>query len=149
MASNITYPDKSMVWFVEGDKLALLSDVTVSVDSDGNVTTTTNTGRKQWKAISETVASGILLSYQGEPDKVTSINSTINIDNTLQISIVDYVKRCLYMDKASKGGQEDSAVSLSLAREHNRRFKEGVRKYGQRKREKTGGTRAVVPYDLI
>ena len=142
MASNITYPDKSIVWFVEGDKLGLLS----AVDSSGNTRTT---DRKQWKAISETVASGILLSYQGEPDKVTSINSTINIDNTLQISIVDYVKRCLYMDKAAKGGQEDSAVSLSLAREHNRRFKEGVRKYGQRKREKTGGTRAVVPYDLI
>ena len=141
MASNITYPDKSMVWFVEGDKLALLSDV----DSSGNTRTT---DRKQWKAISETVAEGILLSYQGEPDKVTDINSTLSIDNTLQISIVDYVKRCLYMDKASKGGQEDSAVSLSLAREHNRRFKEGVRKYGQRKREKTGGTRAVVPYNL-
>ena len=141
MASNITYPDKSMVWFVEGDKLALLSDV----DSSGNTRTT---DRKQWKAISETVAEGILLSYQGEPDKVTSINSSLDIDNTLQISIVDYVKRCLYMDKASKGGQEDSAVSLSLAREHNRRFKEGVRKYGQRKREKTGGTRAVVPYNL-
>ena len=141
MASNITYPDKSMVWFVEGDKLALLSDV----DSSGNTRTT---DRKQWKAISETVAEGILLSYQGEPDKVTDINSTLSIDNTLQISIVDYVKLCLYMDKASKVGQEDSAVSLSLAREHNRRFKEGVRKYGQRKREKTGGTRAVVPYNL-
>ena len=142
MASNITYPDKSMVLFVEGDKLALLSDV----DSSGNTRTT---DRKQWKAISETVAEGILLSYQGEPDKVTDINSTLSIDNTLQISIVDYVKRCLYMDKAATGGQEDSAVSLSLAREHNRRFKEGVRKYGQRKREKTGGTRAIVPYDLI
>ena len=141
MASNITYPDKSMVWFVEGDKLALLSDV----DSSGNTRTT---DRKQWKAISETVAEGILLSYQGEPDKVTDINSTLSIDNTLQISIVDYVKRCLYMDKAATGGQEDSAVSLSLARDHNRRFKEGVRKYGQRKREKTGGTRAVVPYNL-
>ena len=141
MASNITYPDKSMLWFVEGDKLGLLSNV----DSSGSTRTT---DRKQWKAISETVSEGILLSYQGEPNKVTSITSSLDIDNTLQISIVDYVKRCLYMDKASKGGQEDSAVSLSLAREHNRRFKEGVRKYGQRKREKTGGTRAVVPYDL-
>ena len=142
MASNITYPDKSMLWFIEGDKLALLTNV----DSSGN---TRATDRKQWKAITESVVDGILLSYQGEPNKVTSITSSIDIDNTLQVSIVDYVKRCLYMDKAAKGGQEDSAVSLSLAREHNRRFKEGVRKYGQRKREKTGGTRAVVPYDLI
>ena len=142
MASNITYPDKSMLWFVEGDKLALLTNV----DSSGNTRTT---DRKQWKAVSESVFEGILLSYQGEPNKVLSINDTIDIDNTLQVSIVDYVKRCLYMDKAAKGRQEDSAVSLSLAREHNRRFKEGVRKYGQRKREKTGGTRAVVPYDLI
>jgi len=141
MASNITYPDKSMLWFIEGDKLGLLSNV----DSSGNTRTT---DRKQWKAISETVSEGILLSYQGEPNKVTSITSSLDIDNTLQVSIVDYVKRCLYMDKAAKGRQEDSAVSLSLAREHNRRFKEGVRKYGQRKREKTGGTRAVVPYDL-
>ena len=142
MASNITYPDKSMLWFIEGDKLGLLSNV----DSSGNTRTT---DRKQWKAISETVSEGILLSYQGEPNKVTSITSSLDIDNTLQVSIVDYVKRCLYMDKAAKGRQEDSAVSLSLAREHNRRFKEGVRKYGQRKREKTGGTRAIVPYDLI
>ena len=142
MASNITYPDKSMLWFVEGDKLALLTNV----DSSGNTRTT---DRKQWKAVSESVFEGILLSYQGEPNKVLSINDTIDIDNTLQVSIVDYVKRCLYMDKAAKGRQEDSAVSLSLAREHNRRFKEGVRKYGQRKREKTGGTRAIVPYDLI
>jgi len=141
MASNITYPDKSMLWFIEGDKLGLLTNV----DSSGNIRTAE---RKKWKAISETVSDGILLSYQGEPDKVTSINSSLDIDNTLQISIVDYVKRCLYMDKAAKGRQEDSAVSLSLAREHNRRFKEGVRKYGQRKREKTGGTRAVVPYNL-
>jgi hypothetical protein len=142
MASNIKYPDKSMVWFIEGDKLGLLSNV----DSSGNTRTT---DRKQWKAISETVSEGMLLSYQGEPNKVTSITSSLDVDNTLQVSIVDYVKRCLYMDKAAKGRQEDSAVSLSLAREHNRRFKEGVRKYGQRKREKTGGTRAVVPYDLI
>jgi len=142
MASNITYPDKSMLWFIEGDKLGLLSNV----DSSGNTRTT---DRKQWKAISEAVTEGILLSYQGEPNKVISITSSIDIDNTLQISIVDYVKRCLYMDKAAKGRQEDSAVSLSLAREHNRRFKEGVRKYGQRKREKTGGTRAIVLYDLI
>ena len=141
MASNITYPDKSMLWFIEGDKLGLLSNV----DSSGNTRTT---DRKQWKAISEFVSEGILLSYQGEPNKVTSISSSLDIDNTLQVSIVDYVKRCLYMDKAAKGRQEDSAVSLSLAREHNRKFKEGVRKYGQRKREKTGGTRAVVPYDL-
>ena len=141
MASNIKYPDKNMIWFIEGDKLGLLSNV----DSSGDTRTT---DRKQWKAISETVSEGILLSYQGEPDKVTSINSSLDIDNTLQVSIVDYVKRCLYMDKAAKGRQEDSAVSLSLAREHNRKFKEGVRKYGQRKREKTGGTRAVVPYDL-
>ena len=148
MASNITYPDKSMFWFVEGDKLGLLSNVTVSVDSDGNVITTTSTGRKQWKAISEAVTDGILLSYQGEPDKVSDILGSLSIDNTLHISIVDYVKRCLYMDKAAKGRQEDSAIALGLAREHNRRFKEGVRKYGQRKREKTGGTRAVVPYDL-
>jgi hypothetical protein len=141
MASNIKYPDKSMLWFIEGDKLGLLSNV----DSSGNTRTT---DRKQWKAISEFVSEGILLSYQGEPNKVTSITSSLDIDNTLQVSIVDYVKRCLYMDKAAKGRQEDSAVSLSLAREHNRKFKEGVRKYGQRKREKTGGTRAVVPYDL-
>ena len=141
MASNITYPDKSMLWFIEGDKLGLLTNV----DSSGNIRTAE---RKKWKAISEFVSEGMLLSYQGEPNKVTSISSSLDIDNTLQVSIVDYVKRCLYMDRAAKGRQEDSAVSLSLAREHNRKFKEGVRKYGQRKREKTGGTRAVVPYDL-
>ena len=44
MASNISYPEDVAVWFIEGDKLALITNV----DSNGTARTST---RKKWKAI--------------------------------------------------------------------------------------------------
>ena len=58
MASNITYPDKHAVWFIEGNNLCLVTNA----DSSGNTSTTTS-GRKTWKAIQESVTDGILMYY--------------------------------------------------------------------------------------
>ena len=55
MASNIKFPESTARWFIEGDKLCLIT----KVDSSGNTRTS---ARKQWKAISEAVTNGILLS---------------------------------------------------------------------------------------
>ena len=85
MASNIKYPENQAMYFIEGDTLALIT----KVDSSGNGRTST---RKQWKAISEAVTNGLLLHYYAEPNSVTSITSNLDIDNTLELAVVDYVK---------------------------------------------------------
>ena len=142
MASNINFPENSALWFVEGDKLALIT----KTDSSGNSRTT---DRKLYKAIQESITNGLLLHYYGEPNSVVSINDTPDIDNTLHVAIVDYVKKCLYMDKA--GSSSDPGVSQSAMQmmiQHERKFNETVKRYGMRKRDKTGGTRAVLPYDF-
>ena len=92
MASSIKYPDSSASWYIEGDKFALITNV----DSSGSGRTTV---RKEWRAIAESVTDGLLLHYYGEPNKVRTINDEIDLDNSLHKSIVDYVKKCLYMDK--------------------------------------------------
>ena len=142
MASSIKYPDSSCLYFIEGDKLALIT----KTDSSGNSRTT---DRKLYKAIQESITDGLLIHYYGEPNSVVSINDTPDIDNTLHVAIVDYVKKCLYMDKA--GASSDPGVSQSAMQmmiQHERRFNETVKRYGMRKRDKTGGTRAVLPYDF-
>ena len=142
MASNINFPENSALWFVEGDKLALIT----KTDSSGNSRTT---DRKLYKAIQESITDGLLIHYYGEPNSVVSINDTPDIDNTLHVAIVDYVKKRLYMDKA--GASSDPGVSQSAMQmmvQHERRFNETVKRYGMRKRDKTGGTRAILPYDF-
>ena len=141
MASNITYPDKSCLWFIEGDRLGIISNV----DSSGNTRTT---ARNQWKAISETVKYGMLLHYWSEPDSVTSITSVLDVDNTLHSAVVIYVKCSLYMDRAGMSQGDAGAVAMSLSREHRKLFDRDVRKYGQRKNSKTGGLRSLVIPDL-
>jgi len=142
MASNISYPEDSCMWFIEGNNLALITNV----DADGDTETST---RKAWKAIRETVTDGILIKYQAEPNKVSSIADSLDIDNTLQLAIVDYVKTKLYEDKAGKSAQPESqAMAFQMANSHRRNYEKISRKYGMRKRDKVGGTRAVTPFDL-
>ena len=139
MASSITYPDDRARWFIEGDKLCIVTNV----DSSGSGRTT---ARKQWKAIAEAVTDGLLLHYYGEPNKVRTINDEIDLDNSLHLSLVDYIKYRLYLDKA--GVSPDAGVSQSamvVSMNHEKKFKDAVSRYGIRKRDKTGGTRAIVP----
>ena len=139
MASNIKYPDDSVSWYIEGDKLALITNV----DSSGDAR---SSSRKQWKAISEAVTNGLLVHYYGEPNKVRTINDDIDLDNSLHLSLVDYIKYRLYLDKA--GVSPDAGISQSsmiVSGSHEKKFRDAVARYGMRKRNKTGGTRAIVP----
>jgi len=139
MASSIKYPDSSASWYIEGDKFALITNV----DSSGSGRTT---ARKQWKVIAEAVTDGLLLHYYGEPNKVRTINDEIDLDNSLHLSLVDYIKYRLYLDKA--GVSPDAGISQSamvVSMNHEKKFKDAVSRYGIRKRDKTGGTRAIVP----
>ena len=143
MASSIKYPDDRARWFIEGDKICLVTNV----DSSGNTRTT---ARKQWKAISEAVTDGLLLHYYGEPNSVFSINDEIDLDNTMHLAIVDYVKRCLYMDKAGNASDPNLiAVSMQLSNAHQLKFDESIKRYGMRKRDKTGGSRVLKSVSLM
>jgi|TARA_Y100000310_G_scaffold161130_1_gene161051 hypothetical protein len=143
MASSIKYPDDRARWFIEGDKLCLITNV----DSDGNTRTT---ARKQWKAISEAVTNGLLLHYYAEPNSVLSINDELDLDNTMHLAIVDYVKKCLYMDKAGQSTDPNlTASAMQLSGMHQRNFDDSIKRYGMRKRDKTGGSRVLKSVSLM
>ena len=143
MASNIKYPENQAMYFIEGDKLALVT----KVDSSGSNRTSS---RKQWKAISEAVTDGILIHYYAEPNSVSAITDSLDIDNTLELAVVDYVKKCLYMDKAGTAPDPNTAqISMSMGMNHERKFKEAIQRYGVRKKDKTGGSRVVKVPNLV
>ena len=143
MASNITYPESTSRWFIEGDKLCLIT----KVDSSGNTRTS---ARKQWKAIAEAVTDGILLHYYAEPNSVKSLNDDIDLDNTMHLALVDYVKKCLYMDKSgtSVDGNVASAA-MQMSQMHEKNFNDAVIRYGMKKRDKTGGSRVLKSVSLL
>ena len=138
MASNLKYPEDQVLYFFRADQLGLIT--TYSSTSE------TRTSRKAYQAIDHAVTNGLLIHYYGSPKRVTDITDTPDVDNLLHSCIVDYVKKCLYMDRAGRSPDPGAAqASLALASNHEKRFNDAIKKYGIRKREKTGGTRAVVP----
>ena len=137
MASNIKYPENSCVWYIEGDNFVLLTNV----DSSGNLNTTE---RKNWKAIQEAVTDGILIKYYAAPDSVSSLSDVPDIDNSLHLALVDYVKKCLYMDKAGTAvDPNQSMVSSNASMMHQQKWDESVKRFGMKKRDKTGGARMM------
>ena len=143
MASNIRYPENQAMYFIEGDKLALIT----KVDSSGDNRTS---ARKKWKAIAEAVTDGILIHYYAEPNRVTAITDSLDIDNTLELAVVDYVKKCLYMDKAGVSVDANAIQSsMAMSSMHEKRFKEAIQRYGVRKKDKTGGSRVVKVPNLV
>ena len=143
MASNIKYPENQAMYFIEGDKLALIT----KVDSSGDNRTS---ARKKWKAIAEAVTDGILIHYYAEPNRVTAITDSLDIDNTLELAVVDYVKKCLYMDKAGVSQDPNTGqIAMAMSANHEKRFKEAIQRYGVRKKDKTGGSRVVKVPNLV
>ena len=142
MASNIKYPENSARWFIEGDKICLVTNV----DSSGNINIS---GRKRLKAIQEAITNGLLIHYYAEPDSVTSVTGSLEIDNTMHLAIVDYVKKCLYMDKAGVSIDGNvSAMAAQMARMHEKNFNDAIIRYGMKKRDKTGGSRVLKSISL-
>ena len=141
MASNLKYPEDQVLYFIRGDHLGLIS----TYSSTG----TTRTSRKAYQAMDHSVTHGLLIHYYGNPKRVTAITDTPDIDNLFHSAIVDYVKKCLYMDRAGTSPDPNAAqISMGLMAQHEKRFDTTVKRYGARKRSKTGGSRAVVPADF-
>jgi|TARA_R100000655_G_scaffold108426_1_gene160326 hypothetical protein len=142
MASTYTHPEEKLAYFIRGDHLAI-------VTTRGETSGTTHSLEGQYKPIDEAVTNGILIHYYGEPNAVSAITDTPDVDNVFHNSIIDYVKAALYRDKAGTVSDGNLAtVSLNLSQIHDRKFQEAVKKNGMRKRDKTGGSRAVLFPDL-
>tara|TARA_R110002012_G_scaffold276548_1_gene463545 strand:+ start:3153 stop:3584 length:432 start_codon:yes stop_codon:yes gene_type:complete len=143
MASNIKYPEDNAKWFIQGDKFCLITNL----DDDGD---NRSSARKQWKAIAESVSDGLLLHYYAEPNSVVSINDEIDLDNSMHLAVVDYVKKCLYMDKAGNATDANLiATSMQLSNAHQLKFDESIKRFGMKKRDKTGGSRVLKSVSLI
>jgi len=147
-AVSSTYKDPSdnFVWWIEGDKLAI-----ATTNGDGG---TTETGEGKLKAVQigssgDVITSGLLISYNAEPDKLSSITDTLDIDNSLQPALIDYVKSKALMDAAASATEPAIAqIRMASGQQCMANYKESVRRFGMKKNDKTGGTRAVVPANL-
>ena len=142
MASSYNKPEDFIAWFINGDHLAI-------VTTDGSDNDTIHQRLGDYKPINEAVTNGVLIHYSGEPNTVTGIGDTPDIDNTMHSSLIDYVKFRLYQDKAGISVDSNaSAVAMSMARSHEGKWNEATRKFGMKKRDKTGGPRRIMPADL-
>ena len=95
------------------------------------------------------ISEGLLVSYYAEPDKLTSITGTIDIENSLQPALIDYVKAKALMDAAASATEPTLAqIKMVSAQQCMANYKEAVRRYGMKKNDKVGGTRQVAPSDL-
>lgn len=138
-------PSTSFVWWIEGDRIAIATEI-----GDGG---TTETSESKLKAVQlgtgNTITDGIVISYYAEPDKMTSITATIDIDNALQPLLIDYVKGKALMDAAAKTNNPTIAqIKMASAQQCLANYREGLRKFGMKKNDKTGGTRGIVPADM-
>ena len=142
MASSYNNPEDSIAWFITGDHLAIVT--TKGSDSD-----TIHHKEGDYKPIDEAVTNGVLIHYSGEPDAVTTLDSVPDIDNTMHSSLIDYVKFRLYQDKAGTVADGNiAAVSMNMARAHESKWVESTKRFGMKKRDKTGGPRRIMPADL-
>lgn len=138
LTSNIKYPESQILYFIRGDHLSLVTTYSSSAE--------TRTSRKAYQAIDHNMVNGMLIHYYGNPKRVTAITDTPDVDNLFHSAIVDYVKKCLYMDRAGSSGDANrSQIAMGMMAQHERKFNNAIKKYGNRKRSKTGGTRAIVP----
>ena len=132
VTSTFKNPESTFVWWIEGDKIAI---ATTEGDAD-----TRNSGESQLKAPvigsgSDKITGGMLLSYYAEPDEYPAI--------------ICFVKAKALMDKAAATNNPQIAqMKLASAQLMMQEYKEEVRKFGAKRRDKTGGTRAVVPADM-
>ena len=139
MASTYTEPKNYLAWLIRGDNLGIFTTKYNSSTNPNN----------EYVAIDESVTDGILINFTSEPDTVTAVGDYPDIDNTLHLSLVDYVKSRLYLDKAGK--EEDpnkSMLSERLSQMHEKKWNDGMKRFGMKKRDKIGGQRILIGRDF-
>ena len=142
MASSYNNPEDFIAWFITGNHIAVVT--TKGSDSD-----TIHPKEGDYNPIDEAVTNGVLIHYSGEPNAVSALTDTPDIDNTMHSSLIDYVKFRLYQDKAGISSDPNiSSVSMAMARNHELKWTESTKRFGMKKRDKTGGARRIMPPDL-
>ena len=140
MAGQYDYPSNYYSWFIEGDDLIIVT----------NYPTDDNNSR-EWISPQETITDGLLIHYLAEPDEVTAITDTLDLENSLHKFVVEYVKAEMYMAEAGKAvmkGDENGAVMMErMALRHEKKWKDEIDKYGMQKKDKIGGRRRFMPLD--
>ena len=130
-------------------KIVSIATNTLTVTRGYNNTTAAAHDNDSTISTLNVVSDGIIISYYAEPDKLSSITGTIDIDNVLQPALIDYVKSKALMDAASRATDPGLAqIRMASAQQCMVNYKEAVRRYGMKKNDKVGGTRAVVPADM-
>ena len=146
VTSTFKNPESTFVWWIEGDKIAI-----ATIEGDGG---TRNTQTSMYKAPiigsgSDYVENGMLISYYAEPDEYTDMTAEIDIDNVFHPAIICYVKAKALMDQAASTNNPQLAqIKMANAQALMNEYKELVRKFGAKRRDKTAGTRAVVPANM-
>ena len=132
------------MWWIVGDNLAIATNL----KSSG----ATRSGRKEWQASVEAVSGGVLIHYYAEPTKVkdeTDLSTVLPVDNSMHAPIVDYVKAKLFLDRAAQQSDANMGqMTMVIAGAHEAKWKEGIQKWAQVKRDKVGGLRAVRPFNF-
>ena len=142
MASTYNHPQDYISWFIKGNHLAV---VTIKGEIEGSY----NRRYGQYKPIDQSVTNGLLIHYYAEPNAVTTITDTPDVDNVFHTALVDYVKARLYQDKAGRASDGATAgISLNLASIHEAKYNEAVKRNGMQKRDKTGGDRRIMMPDF-
>ena len=142
MASSYNRPEDFIAWYIVGDHLAIVT--TKGSDSD-----TVHQQLGDYKPIDEAVTNGVLIHYSGEPNAVSALTDTPDIDNSMHTALIDYVKFRLYQDRAGTTSDGNIAsVAMTMARAHENKYNELTKIYGMKKRDKTGAPRRVMPADL-
>ena len=139
------------ILLVDSEKMLItgISSNTLTVTRGHKSTTAASHDDNASLSTTDILANGLLISYYAEPDAVSSITSTIDLDNVLQRLLIDFVKGHLLLDAAAKASDPNmSAIKAQMAQQFLANYKEGIRKYGMKKNDKTGGTRAIVPANL-
>ena len=80
-----------------------------------------------------------------------AVTDSLDIDNTMHFVIVDYVKKCLYMDKAgvSIDGNVSACEKTNETRIYEKNFNDAcIIRYGMKKRDKTDGSRVLKSISL-
>ena len=135
------YPNSYYMWYIEGDDLII---VTTEPEDGSNV-------RGYTQSPQETITDGILINYLGEPDAITTVTDSLDLDNTLHKYVVEYVKAEMYMmesGKAAMEGNNDRATMLErMSLRHRERWERELKKYGMKNRDKVGGRRRFMPLD--
>ena len=142
------------ILLVESEKMLItaISSNDLTVTRGYKSTTAASHDDNSSLSTTDVLSNGILISYYAEPDEVTAVTgsgSTVDLDNQLQPLLIDFVKAHLLFDAAAREKDPNqSAIRMQSGQVFLNNFKEGLIRYGSKKSDKTGGTRAILPFSF-